>query len=99
MNSSRQFFLQSAIALFFICLSTAALSAQAAITVDTTAQGVTNGHCSIQEAIYATEFQASLAISQTDPDTPYNKVCVAGTGNGDTIVFPVHLVLNFDHFW
>jgi hypothetical protein len=99
MNSSRQFFLQSAIALFFICLSTAGVSAQATITVDTTAQGVTNGHCSIQEAIYATEFQASLAISQTAPDTTYNTACVAGTGKGDTIVLPANLIFNFDHFW
>src|ERR1700722_7818779 len=37
-------------------------TAQATITVDTTQQGVTNGQCSIQEAIYATEFQSNTAI-------------------------------------
>jgi hypothetical protein len=74
-------------------------TAQATITVDTTQQGVTNGQCSIQEAIYATEFQSNTAISQTDPDTPYATGCVGGTGKGDTIVLPAGAVLKFDHFW
>ena len=99
MNSARQYFLQSASALFFVLFFTAGLNAQATIHVDTTDQGVTNGHCSIQEAIYATEFHSSVAISQTDPDTTYNTACVAGTGQGDTIVLPANLTFKFDHFW
>jgi hypothetical protein len=99
MNAKRRFLRQSAIAFFFLCVSIRSLSAQATISVDTTAQGVTNGHCSLQEAIYATEFHSSVAISQTDPDTTYNTACVAGTGNGDTIVLPAGLIFNFDHFW
>src|ERR1700729_3810286 len=81
-------------------LSFALPSAAAAsdIFVTTTQQGVTSGNCSLQEAIYSSEFQTNKAIDSTDPDHYYVTGCVAGTGN-DTIVLPANAVLTFDHFW
>ncbi len=73
--------------------------AQATITVNTTQQGVTNGQCSLQEAIYATEFKSNTAIGATSPDSYYTSGCVAGTGNGDTIVLPAGAVFTFLNFW
>jgi hypothetical protein len=74
-------------------------AAQAMINVNTTQQGVTTGQCSLQEAIYATEFQSNTAVDTTDPNHTYTTGCVAGTGKGDTIVLPAGLVFQFDHFW
>ena len=74
-------------------------TAQVTIQVNTTQQGVTNGQCSLQEAIYASEFKSNTAIGSTSPDTTYSTGCVAGTGNGDTIVLPPGAVFTFDHFW
>jgi hypothetical protein len=68
------------------------------IFVTTTQQGVTSGGCSLQEAIYSSEFKASKAIDATDPNHYYKTGCVAGSGN-DTIVLPGDAVLTFDHFW
>src|SRR5262249_48838655 len=59
----------------------------ATIQVNTTQQGITNGQCSLQEPIYASELKASKAISSTDPDTFYATGCMPGSGN-DTIVLP-----------
>lgn len=73
--------------------------AQATITVNTTQPGVTNGQCSLQEAIYATEFKSNTAIGATSPDSYYTTGCIAGTGNGDTIVLPAGAVFTFDVFW
>ncbi len=74
-------------------------AAQATITVNTTQPGVTNGQCSLQEAIYATEFKSNTAIGATSPDSYYTTGCIAGTGNGDTIVLPAGAVFTFDVFW
>src|SRR5215813_12010476 len=74
-------------------------AAQATIQVTTTQQGITNGQCSLQEAIYASEFKSNTAIKSTSPDSAYTTGCVAGTGNGDTIVLPAGAVFTFDHFW
>jgi hypothetical protein len=71
---------------------------QTTIYVNTTAQGVTSGQCSLQEAIYSAEFGKNIAIDQTDPDDTYTTGCVSGTGSGDTIVLPGG-TLEFDHFW
>ncbi len=68
------------------------------IHVNTTVQGVTNGKCSLQEAIYSSEFQANRAIGATDPDSPYTTGCEPGTGD-DTIELPANAVFKFDHFW
>jgi hypothetical protein len=67
--------------------------------VNTTQPGVTNGQCSLQEAIYATEFKSNTAIGATSPDSYYTTGCIAGTGNGDTIVLPAGAVFTFDVFW
>ena len=65
-------------------------AAQATIYVTTTVQGVTDpSDCSLQEAIYSSEFASNIAIGSTDPDRFYATGCVAGTGNGDTIVLPL----------
>jgi hypothetical protein len=74
-------------------------SAAVTILVNTTQQGVTTGQCSLQEAIYATELKANEAIGSTDPDSFYTTGCVAGTGNGDTIVLPPAAVFSFDQAW
>jgi len=47
--------------------------------VNTTLQGVTNGLCSLQEAIYSSEFKANIAVGSTNPDTFYTTGCEAGT--------------------
>ena len=75
-------------------------AAQATIYVTTAAQGVTDpANCSLQEAIYSSEFKLNIAISATDPDTFYTTGCVPGTGNNDRIVLRPFDVLIFDHPW
>src|SRR5262249_6496760 len=74
-------------------------TAQVSVHVNTTHQGVTNGLCSLQEAIYSSEFKANIAVGSTNPDMFYRTGCVAGTGKGDTIVLPPGAVFTFDHFW
>lgn len=74
-------------------------AAQVTIFVTTTQQGVTNGLCSLQEAIYSSEFKLNTAVRSTAPDTFYPTRCVPGSGNGDTIVLPAGAVFTFDHFW
>lgn len=68
------------------------------INVNTTAQGVTQGQCSLQEAIYAAEFGGNVALDQTDPDDTYNTGCSDVSGAWNTIVLPGGTV-SFDHFW
>jgi len=67
--------------------------------VNTTLQGVTNGLCSLQEAIYSSEFKANIAVGSTNPDTFYTTGCEAGTAKGDRIALPGLAVFTFDHFW
>jgi hypothetical protein len=76
------------------------ISAEAAhIQVTTTQQGVTNGGlCSLQEAIYSSEFKFNVAIDSTDPDHLYTTGCVPGSGS-DTIELPPGAVFTFDHAW
>ena len=45
------------------------------------------------------EFKSNTAINATSPDTAYTTGCMAGTGDGDTIVLPAGAVFTFDHFW
>jgi hypothetical protein len=85
---SRQRWIVGAVIAFLTLCFAQPSAAQATINVNTTQQGVTTGQCSLQEAIYATEFQSSTAIDTTDPDHTYSTGCVAGTGKGDTIVLP-----------
>jgi hypothetical protein len=64
-------------------------------SVDQKVSGI--GPCSLQEAIYSSEFQASLAIDATDPDDFVPTNCVAGTGT-DTIVLPPAAVFQLSTF-
>jgi hypothetical protein len=74
-------------------------AAQATIQVTTTQQGVTAGQCSLQEAIYASEFNGPIAISSTNPDVTYTTGCTAGGGEGDIIVLAPGALYAFDHSW
>src|ERR1043166_7568498 len=59
----------------------------AQIQVTTTNPGDTFGAaCSLQEAIYATEFGAAVALDAADPDHTYSTNCSDGSGNWNTIV-------------
>jgi hypothetical protein len=82
-----------------ICFAQSSAAQAATIPVNTTQQGVTNGQYSLQEAIYATELKTNKAIGSTDQDSFYVTGCLAGTGNGDTIVLPPGAVFVFDHAW
>lgn len=65
-------------------------SAQAAnvIHVTTATEKISaTGGCSLQEAIYAANFDRSVAIDSTHPDHFITTECTAGSGN-DTIVLP-----------
>jgi uncharacterized repeat protein (TIGR01451 family) len=65
---------------------------QNTIYVTTTQPGITDpSNCSLQEAIYAANFDQAIAIDTTNPDHFYNTGCVAGSGN-DTIVLPAGVV-------
>src|SRR5437868_7195557 len=81
--------------------ATAQTTSGARIFVTTTVQkigGIGTGGCSLQEAIYSSVLHSSffanyfgghgIAIDATDPDHFIATDCVAGTGNGDTIVLP-----------
>jgi hypothetical protein len=81
-----------------ILLFTATPVHAATIYVNTTQQGITNGQCSLQEAIYASRFQANTAVSSVDPETFYTTGCAAGTGD-DFIVLPAGAVFTFNHPW
>jgi hypothetical protein len=95
---SQQWSVLAAALMLTVCVARPSV-AQVTIFVTTTQQGVTNGQCSLQEAIYSSEFKMNTAISSTDPDTFYTTRCVPGTGKGDTIVLPPGAVFSFDHFW
>ena len=83
--------------LFSVLLAVAALdaardAAAATIIVTSLQQKITGtGGCSLQEAIYAAELHASIALQTTDPDTFIPTECTAGTGN-DTIVLPANAI-------
>src|SRR6266581_5581648 len=64
------------------------------ITVNTTQQGVheNDGYCSLQEAIYAANFDDAIAIASTNPDQFVSvPECDPGSGD-DTIVLPAGAV-------
>lgn len=72
-------------------------SAEALIVVDTTAPGVnaSDGKCSLAEAIYAANFNASLAIASSPPDVFVSTSCTAGHIGVDTISLPAGAVFSF----
>jgi hypothetical protein len=57
------------------------------IHVTATTQGNSNGGCSLQEAIYAANFDQNLAIDTVLPNHFYSTGCEAGSGD-DTIILP-----------
>src|SRR5262245_8079007 len=75
-------------------------AAQTTIQVTTTQQGVTDANnCSLQEAIYAAEFDAQTAVNATDPDSFYTSGCLLqGSGSPFTIVLQ-NSVYQFSNFW
>jgi hypothetical protein len=95
----RQQWLALATALALVAHCSQDSPAQATITVTTTQQGVTNGQCSLQEAIYASELKTNKAIKSTSPDVLYTTNCTAGGGSGDIIVLPANSTFYFDHIW
>jgi hypothetical protein len=93
----RQLLALAASLISIVCASQS--EAGVTIMVDTLDQGVTNGKCSLQEAIYASEFKSNKAIQSTSPDLTYMTGCTAGDGDGDIIVLPANSTFYFDHFW
>lgn len=86
-----------------ISVLTAALAghgaAAATITVDTTNEGVTSGHCSLQEAMYSAEFGTNIALNSAFPMQPYGTACAPGSGSGDTIVLQAGATYSFTKSW
>jgi uncharacterized repeat protein (TIGR01451 family) len=71
----------------------------AQIQVDTTTPGNTLGSaCSLQEAIYATEFGTNIALDQTDPDDTYFSGCSDPSGSWNTIVLQ-NVTYQFNQLW
>src|SRR5436309_551429 len=61
----------------------------AQIKVDPNTEGNTFGSaCSLQEAIYATEFGQAVALGQTDPDNTYATACSDPSGAWNEIDLP-----------
>jgi hypothetical protein len=94
-----------ALALLLLLPGFAQRGSAAIIYVTTLQEGVGTGACSLAEAIYASNLQASMAVSGYSPSivefaylprTPnyVTTQCVPGTGN-DTIVLPPGQVLRF----
>ena len=83
--------------MLIVCFEQHSIAEAATIQVNTTQQGVTNGQCSLQEAIYASRFKSNTAIGSIDPEVRYTTGCIAGTRD-DTIVLPAGAVFTFDHF-
>src|SRR5580765_5992576 len=84
-----------------LTLSSAPLTmAQTTIQVTTTQQGVTDAsHCSLQEAIYAAEFESNTALNLTDPDRFYQTGCVL-QGNTEPVTLGRHKSVCSDStFW
>ena len=79
------------VAVLALTVSTTAARAAATIAVTTTAPGVNDdGECSLQEAIYAANLDASQAPDPAnlgDPDAFIATACAAGSGD-DVIVLP-----------
>jgi uncharacterized repeat protein (TIGR01451 family) len=70
----------------------------AQIQVAPNSEGNTFGSCSLQEAIYATEFGQNIAIDATDPDDTYSTGCSDASGSWNTIDLPGG-TLSFTKSW
>src|SRR5690348_15510706 len=87
------------IALAWGFLALFAISATSQIKVDPNTEGNTQGSaCSLQEAIYATEFGPNVALNQTDDDTTYYTGCSDPSGAWNVIDLPGG-TLKFTQFW
>ena len=84
-----------------LTLGTAQLMvAQTTIEVTTTKQGVTDAsHCSLQEAIYAAEFESNTALNLTDPDRFYQSGCVLQGNSAPFTIVLQKTVYSFNTFW
>src|SRR5215470_19925102 len=89
------------IAIPLLTLGSAQLTvAQTTIQVTTTQQGVTDAnHCSLQEAIYAAEFDSNTAVNATDPDSFYTTGCVLQGNVGPFTIVLQNSVYAFNPFW
>src|SRR4030095_10110716 len=75
-------------------------SAQTTIRVTTTQQGVTDvNHCSLQEAIYAAEFERNTALNLTDPDRFYKTGCALQGDSGPFTIVLQKFVYTFTTSW
>jgi hypothetical protein len=79
-------------------IATVTPASSANIQVTTTQQGISQGLCSLQEAIYSSDLKTNKAIDTTLPDHFYDTGCAPGTGN-DTITLPAGAVFNFGGPW
>ena len=80
-------------------LALCSIAAAGQIKVDPNTEGNTQGSaCSLQEAIYATEFGANVALNQTDDDTTYYTGCSDSSGAWNVIDLPGG-TLKFTQFW
>ncbi len=71
----------------------------AQIAVGANTEGNTGGaNCSLQEAIYGTEFGSNIALDQTDPDDTYYTGCLDPSGAWNVIDLPGG-TLTFTKFW
>jgi uncharacterized repeat protein (TIGR01451 family) len=87
-----------AASILFIAIATPERGA-AQTQVNTANPVNTNGDaCSLQEAIYATEFGSNIALDQTDPDDTYNTGCSDPSGAWNVIDLPGG-TLTFTTFW
>ena len=82
-----------------ICFAQPGIAQAADIQVNTTQQGVTSGQCSLQEAIYSSEFKFNIAVDSTDPDHFVTTGCAPGTGNDTITLVPTGAVFNFERSW
>src|SRR5262249_1584299 len=84
-----------------VMLGSAQLSvAQTTIQVTTTQQGVTDvNHCSLQEAIYAAEFDSNTAVNATDPDSFYTTGCTLQGSTGPFTIVLQNSAYSFSNFW
>jgi hypothetical protein len=87
------------LATFLIAAILAPQRGGAQIAVGPNTEGNTAGaNCSLQEAIYATEFGGNIALDQADPDDTYYTGCTDPSGSWNTIVLPGG-TLTFTKFW
>jgi len=82
-----------------ICFAPPGAAQAADIQVNTKQQGVSNGQCSLQEAIYSSEFKLNIAVDSTDPDHFYTTGCAVGTGNDTIWLVPTGAVFDFERSW